>query len=441
MMMINFPFGRGAARVLAVLATAGTLGACSDLLSVENPGAILEENLNDPAVVPLLVNSVVGDFQAMFTDLAYYSAVITDETVTGHNFETIKEIDLRQLRNDNGSQNSVYTSLQRTRFAADTISGRLRALLTNPSSDVRLARTLAYAGYTYTLMGEYLCGAPLNPQSAALPPQELLKLALNRFDEAIQIASASKTAGQNVAQADEIINLARVGAGRAALQLNDKPRARAYAVQVPATFVFWVRHSDNSGREANPFFGATTGSNFNMGVDVNFRNLRVGTQPDERVRHAATGTLGHNRLTLLFRPVQPPSFEEYTIATRVAFNRTTDVRMASGLEARYIVAEAEGPTAATLALVNERRKAAVKDPVAVANLTLSGDALMAELRDQRRRDFFLDGHRLGDLRRYKATGVGDFFPKGAHPNVEWGNYGTDECFLISLAEKIGNPNV
>ncbi|MBA4158990.1 MAG: hypothetical protein H0X65_16160 [Gemmatimonadetes bacterium] len=67
---------------------------------------------------------------------------------------------------------------------------------------------------------------------------------------------------------------------------------------------------------------------------------------------------------------------------------------------------------------------------------------MAELRDQRRRDFFMDGHRLGDLRRYMDQYGVDEFPTGPHPNDAawaWGNYGDATCFVPSRAERIGNP--
>lgn len=112
----------------------------------------------------------------------------------------------------------------------------------------------------------------------------------------------------------------------------------------------------------------------------------------------------------------------------------THVRFASGLEARYIVAEVEGPTAETLLFINERRAVGDQDPV-----VLAGDAMMAELREQRRRDFYLTGHRLGDLRRYAAQGT-DFFPTGTWPHSEQ-TYGTDTCFPIPLSELNSNPNL
>ena len=67
-----------------------------------------------------------------------------------------------------------------------------------------------------------------------------------------------------------------------------------------------------------------------------------------------------------------------------------------------------------------------------------GTALVTELRNQRARDFFLTGQRLGDLRRYLKGGT-DLFPTGKYP-VFSDFYGDNKCFVVPLSEKAGNPN-
>jgi hypothetical protein len=68
---------------------------------------------------------------------------------------------------------------------------------------------------------------------------------------------------------------------------------------------------------------------------------------------------------------------------------------------------------------------------------------MAELRDQRSRDFYLDGHRLGDLRRYKEYYGVDLFPKGPYPGSTSGQVynETVTCWPLPTNEINGNPNV
>jgi hypothetical protein len=123
----------------------------------------------------------------------------------------------------------------------------------------------------------------------------------------------------------------------------------------------------------------------------------------------------------------------WTAATLQTIDITTNIRFATYLEAQYDIAEADGATASTLAFVNARRAVGNQAPV-----DLSGAPLMAELRNQRARDFYLTGQRLGDLRRYAKAGT-DLFPKGKYP-VFSDFYGENKCFVVPLSEKAGNPN-
>ena len=97
------------------------------------------------------------------------------------------------------------------------------------------------------------------------------------------------------------------------------------------------------------------------------------------------------------------------------------------------MAETDGPTPATLNFVNQRRSVGGQGAVA-----LTGAALMTELAEQRARDFYLTGQRLGDLRRYLKAG-NDMFPTGKYP-VFNDSYGSLKCLIVPLSEKAGNPN-
>jgi hypothetical protein len=201
---------------------------------------------------------------------------------------------------------------------------------------------------------------------------------------------------------------------------------------VADTFVFRTFYSGAKAELENVFYASNIGTNQNLGVDVTFRNLN-----DRRVRHRGTSITGHNGATPLFRPYQGPSFSGW-LATgdTVPFAQNTSIRFSSGLEARYIVAEAGGMSdAQLLAFLNERRAAG-----GLAALTALPADAQAELRDQRRRDFFLDGHRVGDLRRYKKFYSVDQWPKGTHPDAFIGTYGTAECFIPALNERLANPS-
>ncbi|HET6764124.1 MAG TPA: hypothetical protein VFH27_10640 [Longimicrobiaceae bacterium] len=448
MKMKNF---RRRLALLAPLAAVG-LGACNDLLSVENPGKLNDPFLNDPVLVDAMVNTAAVGFNSQLDNLVFAGAILGDEAVNSHNFEQWKRIDLRLIEEDNSILNSdIYQPLHAARFGADSLAGRVKTVFgdtLNNKGRLALARMKNYAGYSYEYLGEYFCESPVN-QSASLPSDSLLNRAIADFGEALTYAKAVRGATVGITSADSMVALATIGTARAYLQLGNKAKAIEFANQVVTNQVFngdfvWnVAYSENTTLPNDLLFSVNTGSSRQMGVDASFRNLKVGTVNDARVRHTATAQPAHNALTVTFSPYLAPSHGGYNAAetdlTKQTFQKSTSIRLASTLEAKYIIAEAQGPTAATQTFVNERRAFGAKN-AGGTDVALSGDALMAELRDQRRRDFFLDGHRLGDLRRYKAQYGVDQFPTGAHPNVDWGNYGTATCFIPTLAERIGNPN-
>jgi starch-binding outer membrane protein, SusD/RagB family len=426
-MMSRLISRKRAGTVAGTLAMVLALNACDTLLEVENPGEIEDTAINDPSLIKPMVNGVVNEFQRDFSFLVFAGAILGDEALNGHNFSQWREFDLREVLDDNSQLLSIYQAVQRPRAMGDEMALRMRPMVDEAKS-MDLATVLTYGGYAYVYLAEYFCFAPVAADGEALRSEAIAAIAVQRFQEAIAITQ------QNTgAEAVRIRNLALVGAARASLLQDKNQEAIAFASQVPAGYVEWVRHVDSPTNLRNYLQGATSGTNRTIGLDPSFLGLN-----DRRVRHDATGRTGHNQQTILFTPFQGSSYGEWemegpsrTIAT------TTPIRLASGLEARYIIAEAGGMNdVELLAFINERRAVGGQEPFVGADL-------QAELRDQRRRDFFLDGHRLGDLRRYRTRDGIDMFPSGPHPNDAtwgWGPYGTATCFVPHRNEGIGNPN-
>lgn len=456
---------RGAALLVAGLAL-GPLAACDavdDLLNVENPQQIRETEIDDPRLVGVLVNSVIGEFaDALDNPFIWVGSMLTDEQVTGINWEDYARVNQRIVLYNEGPADEMFDELSEARVMADTVSAKLRTLLENPSSDRRLALTLAHAGYTYILMGDAMCEATINVGATRHQPLELYQMAVTRLAEALQIAEA--------AGAEDVANLARVGLARAHLNLGNDAQVMQYAAEVPEGFVWWVEYSEADPGLYNILYNRTRGGNHSLGVHPaafiygEFRDQDVVNQTDPRIQHTPQWTRGHNALTPLYKPFQPLLFSGYTGATVAEIcagvlpedcdeefilasgdlelpNQGTDIALASGVEALHHFYEAAGPNATgpagtTLEFVNERREVGNQGVFVGV-----GNDLMAELREQRRRDLYLAGFRLGDLRRWERQGVGNFFPTGVHPNTQWGEYGTDMCFPIPRSEFEGNPNL
>ena len=410
------------------------LGGCDSLLDVDNPQIVEDSDLSDPDLVAALENGVRAQFQRSFGDLALYTSMLTDELVDGHTYRPHRPWDLREL--DSGDLTpGRYAAAHRLRGTADTLATKIAKLVDDPNAHLSMAWARAYAGYSFIFLGEYFCSSPIDA-SAPYSSNQLLGMAVERFDDAIAIAQAARSAGMDADEADRIINLARVGAARASLQMGEGAAAVQYATAVPGDYVFWVDYADNGG-ELNDFYDTTV--TYDPGATgVRWAGIDPAYEIDDlRIPYSA------ERLPIMdarrfYAPYQPSSFSGWVSGDNVAFTRDMDIRLASGLEAQYIIQEVNGPT---LQFLNERR--AVGGQTAL--VALPADA-MAELRDQRRRDFYLDGHRLGDLRRYLERDGVNLFPSGTYPDPEdnWSEdmtYGTGTCIPISSDELNSNPNV
>lgn len=407
-----------------------SVAACNDLLDVSDPGSIQGEQLGNPALENLLVNGVIGEFQVAYGSYVLWSGVLADEVFTDHTNVAVREFSLHNFIDLNETNEGVYVNLQRTRQSADDASARLREMLgAAASSSLNLARVYAYGGYSYVLLAEGFCDSPVN-MSEPLPPEELFRRGIARFDSAIATANAYKgttTVAANIAAANDLINMSNVGAARAALKMGDLTKARAYAALVPAGYEKLALYSANSVRENNQVHRPARTADPFLGVHPTYLGLN-----DPRVPALGTARLGLNS-NPIFPPQRPSQYVGWSPTTVTTIDITTNIKFATHLEAQYIIAEADGATPSTLAFVNARRAVGNQAPV-----SLTGAALITELRNQRARDFFLTGQRLGDLRRYLKAGT-DLFPKGKYP-VFTDFYGENKCFIVPLSEKADNPN-
>ena len=447
---------RGAAALLGLAALGA--GACNDFLEVPNPSAVQVDQLADSLNATALVNGTIGLFQTMVATNALWGSVLSDEARAAHVNISYAPIDQRNISNLNDLLNAPYQALQRARFAGDTIGDRIAGYANNNvATDLRIARMRAIGGYAYTLLGESFCSAPVG-RVAPLTPLQLFDTAQVRFDQAIGIVRAARQAGSTVAAGDSILGLALVGAARAALNRGDTARARTYAAQVATPFNEYRTYYTeglpaSTTSPVNPFYvgtGSPTSSTANTGnatggftyatgalwvvVDSAFIGLN-----DPRVPTTVRRVNAMNG-TAQFVPNKPRSFGGYTAPTTAlpggaAMTPGASIRIASALEAQYILAEVNGGNAATLTFVNQQR---TNNGQAALPTTTPAAEVMAALRDQRRREFYLDGHRLGDLRRYKRSYGVDQFPTGNY--YTGGTYGTSECFPVPIAELNDNPN-
>jgi len=429
-----------ALRALMLLGIASIAVSCSDFLVAENPGAVEEPDVNSAAYVTLLANGPVAAYQDAIDDVTYWNGQFTDEIFNREVFIEEGQINRREMYPEMTYITAfMYNPLQRARYVGEDAARRLRVILGDTASrNISVARSLAYAGHSYVALGEMNCTTPIDlgvPKTSA----EIFTDAIARFDEAIRVADSAKTYLQAqptpnlnaIAAADSVRYFALVGAARAALNKNDKAAAIAYANQVPAAFVFRAYYSSNTTAQNNRAY-----NRLQLGFSGTMTNTPfLAKTGDPRLPRLTTGTQAG-------KPLAPSAYSTFSNTVAGAqFAADMSVRIASGLEAQYIIAEANGPVASTIAFIDSRRAAGLQGPSGL--VVGQDDAIMAELREQRSRDFYLDNHRLGDLRRYKEFYGIDLFPQGAYPGSTSGQTfnSTVSCWPLPISEINGNPNI
>jgi hypothetical protein len=441
------------ARSAALIAVAALGAACSthEVLAVKDPDVDRPGGLNDPANLPVFLASAYAEVMAgydggAFEGIVNYSGLLSDEFIQTESFPTRFEVDTRNMAVGNSSLVNIFRELSRGRASAER-AARKYVELEQPN-DIGRAESLMLAGFSYILFGENYCsGVPFStlnddqsivygaPQTTA----EVFQTAIAKFDTAITVAGALSTT-----KAASVMNAARVGRGRAMVNLARFADAATAVANVPANFKFELQHSDNSTRQNNGVWSLSiNGGRWGVSEKEGANGLPFRTASDVRVASRPRSLNSGNGFD------GGPMFEALKYPAR-----TTPVILADGVEAELIKAEAQlqaGNGTGMVATLNALRAnadvfAARGYTGMLAALTDPGTAAGRQdlLFKERAYWLFLTAHRVGDMRRLVRQynrGIETVFPTGPYSsNGRSSIYGTDTSFPIPIEEQ-NNPDV
>jgi hypothetical protein len=409
-------------RMLALSLVTVSLGACDfaeELLEQKAPSRIDAEVLNGPQNARLLVTSAIGDFECAWGAHVFMTGLIADEIADGQLGSAQWPHDRRDFQsNDNygtaGCANTqgigLYVPIATARWTADDILEKLEGWTDAEVTkrDSLIAVSSAYAGYGYVVLGEDFCTAAvdLGPE---MQPAEVLTIAEQRFTTAIDAATR--------ANATQIRSLALVGRARTRLKLGNKTGAAADARLVPAGFVYTASASDINLRRHNRVATAISSSRLYT-IEPVSRALMTEGVIDPRTRVNDTGVRASDG-TNVFAAAKYPSV-------------STPIPIARYQEAQLIIAEAEGGQTA-INIVNALRQAA-----GLPNYSGTTATIASWLPEERRRELFLEGHRLHDIIRFNLPlnpPAGTAFP------LKGGFYGNQRCMPLPDLERLNNPSI
>ena len=459
------PFLRysGRTRVLAALVGAVSLAACDTdkLLTAPAPDVVLPENITGPSALASAYAAVIGDFQVAYAGgygnlldynegLVQTTGLLTDELLNAETYNTRIDIDRRAINTINATTLQIFQNVQRSRASADLVASRFREFL---PADPRGAEMQSLAAYMYVLLAESYCnGVPVSKvnddgtftYSPGQTGTQLLTTAIAKFDSAIVVATAAGASGSRA------LNLARIGKGRALLDLGQFANAAAAVAAVPDTYEYVIEHSENSARQNNAIYA------------FNYLENRFSVPDREGGNGVPFRTLNDPRNPLIDYGIGFDESTEQFLPTKYG-QYTSPTPLATGVEARLIEAEAAlqaGNLVNVVAEINAARAAAktypttedptdppapAPAPITVASLGATPTAQQNFLFQERAIALFLTNHRIGDLRRlvYQyGRNPESVFPSGEYqannPDKSGTPYGTDVNLPVPQ-EEANNP--
>jgi len=424
----------------AIVARATVVGlvlltaACHDLLTPTLPAGTSDpSSVKTEAGALALRRGVIARSADALTLFVAASGLLTDELEAGTRGRSGGSIDPSMYADErilpeppvstlSSTLDEPYGDLQVVRGEALGAIGALRTYA--PAQPPALtAEMYALQGYAEVMLADLYCsGVPLSTLDfegdftyrAGSSTPEVYQHAVVLFDTALVLAAADS----------QILNLARVGRGRALLALSHYAEAAAAVAAVPDGYRYQLSMSWRGGATGGPM--VTTTVSDREGTN----GLAFISSGDPRTASHQTGI---NEFGL------PQYFaDKYGDPTA-----QLPITLASGVEARLIESEAAlqaGDPSTWLATLNHLRATAIAPALPDTTDPGTPDGRVALLFRERAFWLFLTGHRQGDLRRvirqyHRPQNA--VYPTGVFDGGR-GLYGADVTAAIPAQEHV-NP--
>ena len=427
--------------------------ACSGLLDVKRPDIVQNSDLTNPAGLATLRAGAFGEFEKAFggdasapgdvrENQVLASGLLADEFKALETDPTRIVYDARQITANasNGNLEAFYLALHRARQSAEATANAFKAAAP-ASADSVVAEMNSLAGFIYVFLAEDYCsGVPVSSLTASgdvdygqsQTTGQLLQLAVSRFDTAL---SRAQKAGLTSIQ-----QLARVGKGRALLNLGQMLEAAAAVASVPTTFRSDVRYSTNTARQQNGVFYANN-------------QLKRWSMANKKgvngIDYEDAFTAGDPRTPWGAMPGDGLGFDKSAGPGQVQLlyaSLSSSIPLATGIEARLIQAEAalKSSDVASFQSTHNALRAtlsrAAVGPISADTMSAAG-RIDFQFRE-RALWLYATGHRLGDMRRlirqYGRT-QNTVFPSGPYFRPVYPTYGSAVNFPVPITE-VNNPN-
>lgn len=425
------------------LLAAALLAGCE----VENPGRVEEEFIATGDAQQALINGAVRMMSEGMGYGSYSAALLAMEIFPAGQIGSFgHDVTVQGGFVDPGDGLGPFDELHQARFIGETAIKRFTEAA---APDDMMYQAHLWTGWAYRVLGEWWCEAVI---SSTDPDDDTPGMHETNTDTYFQRAVDNFTAALGYASSAEEQHAARAGRAQAYVWLEQWANAAADAATVPNDFAFVVPYDDLEQAYFNVLYWAAA---YNPYASYTMHFTAAKEHYD---------TTGDPRTAVAVDPAHPLAVGslsgygpvEFSFPTKFT-SRNDDQRLASGWEMRLVEAEAilaqGGAVADAMTLINEVHTRNVSDidsnPLPALTAASATEA-WEHLRRERAIELFLEGRRLGDSRRWDASGTpgaGAWQPPGGYAAWQAKSpifVDVSEravCFDIPNSEREANPNV
>jgi len=423
MMNIAYKIRRGMGVLLAALLV--STAACGDLFDIENPGSILDSDLNDANLISVLITGLSSDVSDFVDNTAFDVARLTDEMAGSGSYADTGYFRVGDAKQDevNGIWEQAHEAIWMAELHIARIEELVEPAVFNASDDV--ARAYVFQGISHRTLGENYCQVVYSERDSenygSLQPHEVaFDHAVVSFTNALSYGSAHATA-------------AHAGLASAYASLGNWSQAVAEAKMVPDDFMFDIFYDINDN--ANIIYDETH-DRHEMSVFGTYAGMQDPQDPRalftkcEESGSGCTSGNGADGVTTMWRQ-------------EMVLSEDDEIPGLSGEEARLIEAEAalrSGDLTEFTTQINRVRAmhglADIAEPATAGALEYPNayDDGWSILDGERHLTLWLEGRRLWDLHRWDHP-----FLNGG--TVVWsGETRRDSCMPVPSGECRSNPN-
>lgn len=418
-------------RLLALMAAVPLLlsqAGCDSLLTVDPDPNVVDAS-REVTLQEAMIGAAVELYRAVDEKISF-AGLFGDEFVSASTGPQHRLFGARNVTPDaqTGSTGTgrnlslgggFYIPLQRLIAVAhlhqeSILAGTFVEIQSDPTDAAEYARLAFYEGLGKLYIADLYCTAAFYGSGPEHDSQDVYAQAEDHLTEAIDAANVEP----------EVREAALVLRARTRLILGDDAGAVADAEMVDPEFEFLVDFYSTASIEQRNRLQVHTWDVGDWSVAPRFRNLTIDDTgiPDPR--------------TLLEGPMQAFDASQELWAPLKYATAAAPIRIASGDEAQYIIAELAGGATA-VDIINE-----VRSRNGISQEWTPSTSDPTEIRDklieERFRTLFLEGVHLGDLRRYIDKYGLNLFPTSTPHGIEVSDR---TCLPMPAIERENNPDL